>query len=131
MDDGFLPGKRYLILDRDSKYSNAFCSILVREGIQVIRQPPRLPNLSAFAERFFRSIKEECLRRMIFFGRASLRHAIAQLMVHYNGERNHQGLGNWLLQPVANMGAPYDPVRRRQRLGGMRGMLSYYHRKAA
>jgi putative transposase len=105
--DGFLHGKRYLILDRDAKHSNGFRNILVREGIQVIRLPPRSPNLNAFTERFVRSVKEECLNRMIFFGQASLGHAITQFMAHYHGERNHQG---------------------RQRLGGM---LSYYHRQAA
>jgi putative transposase len=72
LNDGFLRGKRYLILDRDTKYSVAFRSVLVREGIHVIRLPPRSPNLNAFAERFVRSIKEECLSRMTFFGSASL-----------------------------------------------------------
>jgi putative transposase len=128
IDNGFLHGKRHLILDRDAKYSEAFRSILVREGIQVIRLPPRSPNLNAYAERFVRSIKEECLSRMIFFGKASLRHAITQYMAHYHFERNHQGLGNRLIQPVAGIGPRYDPIRRRQRLGGT---LSYYHREAA
>jgi putative transposase len=50
VDDGFLRGKRYLILDRDAKYSGAFPSALVREGIYVIRLPPRSPNLNAFSE---------------------------------------------------------------------------------
>ena len=58
-NEGFLGGKRYLILDRDTKYSDALRSVLVREGIQVIRLPLRSPNLNAFAERFVRSIKEE------------------------------------------------------------------------
>jgi transposase InsO family protein len=57
LNDGFLRGKRYLILDRDTKYSDAFRSVLVREGIQVVRLPTRSPNLNAFAERFVRSIK--------------------------------------------------------------------------
>ena len=128
VDNGFLRGKRYLILDRDGKYSDAFRRVLVREGIHVIRLPPRSPNLNAFCERFVRSIKEECLSRMIFFGRASLRYAIAQYLNHYHRERNHQGLGNRLLQPITNTGELHDPVKRRQRLGGM---LSYYHRAAA
>jgi putative transposase len=85
-DDGFLRGKRYLILDRDAKYSDGFRSLLVREGIRVVRLPPRSPNLNAFAERFVRSIKEKCLNRMIFFGQASLRHAITQFMTHYHDE---------------------------------------------
>jgi transposase InsO family protein len=82
-DDGVLRCKRYLILDRDTKYTDEFRSILVREGIHLIRLPPRSPNLNAFAERFVRSIKSECLSRMIFFGHASLRHAISHYMAHY------------------------------------------------
>jgi hypothetical protein len=53
-DDGFIRGTRYLILDRDSKYSDEFCNVLVREGVHVVRLPPRSPNLNAFAERFIR-----------------------------------------------------------------------------
>ena len=101
VEDGFLRGKQYLILDRDAKYSDAFRSALLREGIHVIRLPPRSPNLNAFSERFVRSIKEECLSRMIFLGRASLRHAVSQYMSHYHSERNHRGLENRLLRPVA------------------------------
>jgi putative transposase len=100
----------------------------VREGIYVIRLPPRSPNFNAFAERFVRSIKEECLNRMIFFGQASLRRAIAQYVTHYHCERNHQGLGNRLLQPIADINELHHPVRRCERLGGI---LSYYHRQAA
>jgi putative transposase len=99
LNDGFLRGKHYLILDRDTKYSDAFRSVLVREGIQVIRLPPRSPNLKAFAERFVRSIKEECLSRMIFSGPASLQHAVRQFMAHYHSKRNHQGLDNRLPRP--------------------------------
>ena len=128
VSDGFLRDKRYLLLDRDPKYSDAFRGILVRDGIQVIRLPPRSPNLNAFAERFVRSIKEECLNRMIFVGQASLRHAITQYLTHYHCERNHQGLENRLLKPFCMVGEPHTPVKRRKRLGGM---LSYYHREPA
>jgi putative transposase len=128
LHDGFLRGKRYLILDRDAKYSVGFDNILLRDGIHVVRLPPRSPNLNAFAERFVRSIKEECLHRMIFFGQASLRHAITQYMAHYHDERNHQGLKNHLLRPLLAVGEPHARVQRRQRLGGM---LSYYHRRSA
>ena len=76
LNDGFLRGKRYLILDRDTKYSDAFRSVLVREGIHVIRLPPRSPNLNAFAERFVRSIKEECLSRMTSFVTALPHHSV-------------------------------------------------------
>jgi len=128
IDDGFLRGKRYLILDRDTKYSDAFRSFLVRDGIKIIRLPPRSPNLNAFAERFVRSIKDECLSRMIFFGQASLRRAIKHFMAHYHAERNHQGLANLLLQPISAPALLNRPIRQRQRLGGM---LNYYYREAA
>lgn len=74
-EDGFLRGKRYLILDRDTKYSDAFRSVLVRDGIQVIRLPPQSPNLNAFAERFVRSIKRGMLepRDLLRTGIASAR----------------------------------------------------------
>lgn len=126
-EDGFLRGKRYLILDRDAKYCEEFRRSLGREGLEVIRLPPRSPNLNAFAERFVRSIKVECLSRMIFFGASPLRHAISEYMEHYHSERNHQGIGNRLLRPAAAYaGGPL--VKRRARLGGM---LSYYYRQAA
>jgi putative transposase len=128
VDDGFLRGKRYLILDRDAKYSEGFRKVLVREGIHVVRLPPRSPNLNAFAERFVRSIKEECLNRMIFLGQASLRHAIGQYMTHYHVERNHQGIGNRLLQSLSAVDKLHGAIKRRERLGGM---LSYYHLEAA
>ena len=126
-EDGFLRRTRYLIVDRDTKYSDEFRNALVREGIYVIRLPPRSPNLNAFAERFVRSIKSECLNRMIFFGQASLQHAIGHFMAHFPTERNHQGLANQLLRPAPII-VPSQPVHRRQRLGGM---LNYYHRAAA
>lgn len=126
-NDGVLRDKRYLILDRDTKYTDEFRNVLVREGIHLIRLPPRSPNLNAFAERFVRSIKSECLNRVIFFGQASLQHAISHFMAHYHTERNHQGLANQLLRP-ARIIAPSQPVHRRQRLGGI---LNYYHRAAA
>ncbi len=66
--DGMLSGKRYLILDRDTKYSRRFREFVEEGGTEVIRLPPLSPNLNAFAERFVRSIKEECLRKMIFIG---------------------------------------------------------------
>jgi putative transposase len=66
--DGFLLGKRYLIMDRDSKFSNGVRKILQAEGIESVRLPPRSPNLTPHIERFMRSIKEECLLRMFFFG---------------------------------------------------------------
>src|SRR6266581_169098 len=94
---GALVAKRYLILDRDTKYSEQFRRLIGESGTNVIRLPPMSPNLNAYAERFVRSIKEECLDRMIFVGQASLRRAVAEYMEHYHAERNHQGLENRLI----------------------------------
>ena len=86
-------------------------------------------QINAFAERFVRSIKEECLDldRLILFGEHSLRNAVREYMAHYHSERNHQGMNNRLLTPVANVNT-LDPIQCRGRLGGM---LKYYHRAAA
>jgi transposase InsO family protein len=127
-EDGALAGKRYLIVDRDTKYSKRFREFVEEGGTEVIRLPPLSPNLNAFAERFVRSIKEECLRKMIFLGQASLRRAIAEYMVHFHEERNHQGLGNGLIREYQDVAANDATIHRRTRLGGM---LSYYHRVAA
>jgi len=126
--DGFLLDVRYLILDRDSTYTEAFRDLLKQAGINVVRLPARSPNLNAYAERFVRTIKEGCLDRMIFFGEASLRRAINEFLEYYHHERNHQGLGNRLIDPPQGIGSLEGKVACRQRLGGM---LRYYYRDAA
>ena len=86
------------------------------------------PNLNAYAERFVRSIKEECLHRIIFVGQGSLRRAITEYMMHYHRERNHQGLGNRLTRETPTVTANDGCVSRRPRLGEM---LNFYYRSAA
>jgi putative transposase len=83
---------------------------------------------NAYAERFVRSIKEECLDRMIFVGQASLHRAVNQYMEHYLIERNHQGLNNRLIRRSRTVAANDGVVHRRPRLGGM---LNCYYRVAA
>ena len=126
--DGFLLGKRYLIHDRDTKFTEVFDQLLRDSGVEPVVLPPRSPNLNAHCERFVRSIKEEVLSRMIFMGEASLRYALNQFLSHYHAERNHQGLGNELIAPEPEVGGQTGQVVRRERLGGL---LSYYERKAA
>jgi transposase InsO family protein len=126
--DGALLGKCYLILDRDTKYSPAFRKTIGESRTAVIRLPPRSLNLNAFAERFVRSIKEECLNRMIFVGQDALRRAVREYVAHYRGERNHQGLDNRLLMPIKRIGGQSGSVRKLERLGGL---LNYYDRRAA
>jgi len=125
--DGFLLGKRYLLVDRDPLYAREFREVLTRAGTKVVRLPARSPNLNAFAERFVLSIRSECLDRIIPLGERHLRRAVSEYLKHYHQGRNHQGLGNALVD--SSMAAnDKGRVRRRQRLGGL---LSYYHREAA
>ena len=126
--DGSLAEKRFLILDRDSKFSIAFRDLLQDAGVEVVRLPYRSPNLNAYAERFVRSIKDECLSRMIFFGERSLRKATREYAAHYHRERNHQGIDNRLIEPSDRVESASSAVKCAQRLGGM---LRFYHRAAA
>jgi putative transposase len=126
--DGILLGKRYLIHDRDTKFTQAFDQLLRDNGVEPIVLPPRSPNLHAHAERFVRSIKSEALDQMIIMGEASLRPTLKQYLAHSHTERNHQGLDNQLIAPELDVGGQMGHVMRRERLGGL---LSYYHREAA
>ena len=126
--DGFLRNARQLIHDRDPLYTRAFGEILKSSGIEPIRLPPRSPNLNANAERFVRSIKEECLSRVVLLGERHLRAIVHQYLEHYHRERNHQGLGNRLLERSPPPANPDAKIQRHQRIGGL---LNYYHREAA
>ena len=98
---GFLEDCRYLLHDRDTKYTRSFRAIIESGLVKTLPLPARSPNLNAYAERWVRSVKEECLSRLILFGEASLKRALGEFVAHYHAERNHQGKGNVLLFPVA------------------------------
>jgi transposase InsO family protein len=127
-EDGFLNGKRYILMDRDAKFSAAYRAILENAGVAPVRLPPRSPNLNAHLERFMRSLKGECLDRLVFFGELSLRRAVGQFLEHYHAERNHQGLGNRVISAGGEVGRRAGEVHCRHRLGGI---LRYYYRHAA
>jgi putative transposase len=93
-----------------------------------VRLPPRSPNLSPHIERFMRSLKEECLERIIFFGEKSLQSATISFLDHYHAERTHQGIGNRLITPEPEVSRATSEIACRERLGGT---LRYYYRKAA
>ena len=111
---------------RDRKWRSAVLEFLEQEGVRIVQTPFRAPNCNAYAERFVRSIKEECLARVIPLGERHLRRTIAEFVTHYHAERNHQGIGNELIQPLGRADG-HGPICRRQRIGGV---LNYYYRAA-
>ena len=127
-EDGGLRPVQYVLHDRDAKFWLLFDTLLKAGGVNALKLPARSPNLNAFAERWVRSVKEECLSRLILFGEVSLRRALTEFIAHYHSERPHQGKGNVLLFPPAGeIDRRNGPVRCTQRLGGL---LKYYARAA-
>lgn len=127
--DGALLRTRFALHDRDTKFCSSFQTILKSSGVQPILLPPRSPNLNAFAERWVRSIKEECLSKLILFGESSLRRTAAEFTKHYHHERNHQGKENKLLFPISVSLRPCSKssVIARERPGGL---LKFYQHAA-
>jgi transposase InsO family protein len=126
---GVLSPGQYLIHDRDGKYCPAFQQLIEAAGVTWVPLPPRLPNLPAYAERWVRSVQEECLSRCILFGERSLSHVLKEYVAHDHQERPHQGKGNVVLLPSpAQDPARQGPIQCRERLGGL---LKYYARDAA
>ena len=126
---GHLRSQRYLLHDRDTKFCSAFRDVLKSAGVRPVVLPPRSPNLNAFAERWVRSVKQECLSKLILFGEAALRRALTEYTEHYHQERNHQGKGNLLLFPASGQRQSRERAkfRCRERLGGL---LKFYTRAA-
>jgi putative transposase len=126
---GYLDGYRYVLHDRDAKFCPSFRSVLAAGGVKTMALPARSPNLNAFAERCVRSVKEECLSKLILFGEGPLSRTLAEFSAHYHGERNHQGQGSKLLFPDAADKTEQrgHAVEYRPRLGGL---LKFYARAA-
>ena len=116
---------RFLIHDRDTKFSGVFDSIIRSEGIEIIRTPVQAPNANAYAERWVGSVRRECLDRLLIFGRRQLEHVLRVYICHFNQQRPHRALD--LRPPDRDRGtdpsptATLDPlhVRRRDLLGGL------------
>jgi hypothetical protein len=127
-DDGFLRGRRFLIMDRDPAFSERFRATLTTVGVEPVRIPPSSPNCNPFIERFFRSLKEECLNHCIPMGQAGLRHLVSQYLEHYRRERPHAGLDGAVIEPDPLLANRSGAIARKDRLGGL---LTMYHRVAA
>jgi len=124
-DKGAAP--RFLIHDRDAKFPPAFDAVLAAEGVEVVRTPYRTPTANAYAERWVRSVRAECLDHLLLAGEHHVQRVLTEYIAHYNRARPHQGLDQQ--SPV-----PHDPqcrhgaVRRRDVLGGR---IHEYDREAA
>ena len=119
--DGRSPVVRFLIRDRDTKFSGSFDAVLRSEGMRVIRTPIRAPNANAYAERVIETMRAECLDWTLIQGRRHLDRTLWTYAEHYNRGRPHRALG--LASPLATAGEPIPAnprdVRRRDLLGGL------------
>ncbi len=129
MDLGERTGRlRFLIRDRDSKFTAAFDGVFSGNGTRVIKTPVRSPRANSFAERFVGPLRRECLDHVLILGERHLRKILAEYAQHYNGHRPHQGLQQE--PPVRQPGDAVDITARiepRQVLGGL---ISEYRRAA-
>ena len=129
MDLGERAGQfRFLIRDRDSKFTAAFDGVFAGNGTRVIRTPARSPRANSCAERFAGTLRRECLNHMLIRGEQHLRKVLAEYTVHYNGHRRHQGLRQEF--PLREPGHVVDVagwIERREVLGGL---ISEYRRVA-
>jgi putative transposase len=119
---------RFLIHDRDSKFTTAFDEVFRSEGIKVIHAPVQAPQANAYAERFVRTIRNECLDWLLILGRRHLEHVLRIYAQHYNRERPHRGLALTQPEPAAIQLSPGGDVHRRDRLAGL---IHDYYRAAA
>ena len=126
---GALEGVRFVIHDRDCKFSGEFDEVLRGEGARVILTPPRAPKANAYAERFVRTARSECLDWLLIHGRRHLEHVMRVFITHYNSERPHRALGRCPPEPPEPCPAgDRQPIQRRDRIGGI---LHEYYRAAA
>ncbi len=122
--EGFLKGKKYIIHDRDPLFSKEFRQILKSSGVRPIRTLPMSPHLNCLIERFVRTIKSECLNRMLIFGERHLEYLTNEFVQHYHKERAHQGLDNEIIEPPPQ---GTGEIVCQERLGGL---LKFYRRAA-
>jgi putative transposase len=120
-------GFRFLIRDRDGKFTTAFDGVFSGGGVRVIKTPVQSPRANSFAERFVGTLRRECLDHVLILGEGHLREVLAEFARHYNGHRPHQSLQQ---EPPRQPGRAVDisaRIERRQVLGGL---ISEYHRAA-
>jgi hypothetical protein len=128
--DGRLEDVFFLIHDRDAKFCGPFDEVFRTEGFGVVRTPYRAPQANAFAERWVRTVRQECLDDVLVWGRGHLERVLRDYVHHYNAERPHRGLGLDcpIRRPTPTPTGGGGTVERRDRLGGL---IHEYFRRAA
>jgi transposase InsO family protein len=121
-------GVRFLIRDRDSKYSGPFDEVFRSEGIRIVKTPVRAPKANAIAERFVRTVRAECLDWLLILNRRHLEHVLRVYVDHYNRERPHRGLELRPPDQQSQGASTVAEIHRRDRLGGI---IHEYYRAAA
>jgi putative transposase len=123
---------RFLIRDRDAKFTRAFDDVFSSEGTEALVTPVQAPNANADAERWIRTVRAECLDRLLIVGRGHLEQVLRIYVAHYNDHRPHRALGFEPPDPPADLSVVRDGqpsrVDRRDLLGGL---LHEHHRRAA
>jgi len=119
LEDGALSAK-FLLHDRDSKFTAAFDEVFRSEGVQVVRLPYRAPRANSIAERFVRTARQECLDHLLIVSRVHLERVLTAFIQHYHRARPHQGLDLRLPRPPAALRVvPGGELVREDRLGGL------------
>jgi transposase InsO family protein len=122
---------RFLIRDRDSKFSAAFDAVFTAAGIEAVKIPPRAPKANAYAERWVRTVRTECLDWVLVWNRRHLEHVLAQYVAHYNTARPHRGIDlDVPIPPAEPTPAGIENVRRIERVDVLGGLIHEYRRAA-